>query len=111
MRRIFDFVGEENGTGTSAEDGSALVGKFADGVVEALLLEELELGGAFAAGEDQAVAADEVGDGADFDGFCTSWRSMAAWAAKSPWMARMPIFMMLDDLFLFRPLAFKAALQ
>jgi hypothetical protein len=29
----------------------------------------LELGGAFAAGEDQAVAAFEIGGGADLDGF------------------------------------------
>ena len=56
---------------------AAFVGKFADGVVETFFLEELELRGAFAAGEDEAVAAVEIGDGADFDG--VERRARGAW--------------------------------
>jgi len=64
---IVDVRSEKNRAGTSAEDG-VLFGEFADGGVETFFLEELELRGAFAAGEDEAVATLEVGDGADFDG-------------------------------------------
>ena len=63
------LCGEENGAGAGAKDGAAFAGEIADGVVETFFLEELELRGAFAAGEDEAVAALEIGDGADFDGF------------------------------------------
>jgi hypothetical protein len=69
LRRIFHFCREKDGAGAGAEDGTALVGEFADGVVEAFFLEELELRGAFATREDEAVATPEVGDGANFDGF------------------------------------------
>jgi len=65
---IFDFVGEEDGAGTGAEDGAIVLGELADRVVETFFFEELELGGGFAAWKDEAVAASEVGDGADFDG-------------------------------------------
>jgi len=65
---VFDLSGQKNGTGAGAEDGVACGGKFADGAVEAFLLEELELGGGFASGKDKAVATIEITDGADFDG-------------------------------------------
>jgi len=64
---IFDVIREKNGACASAEDG-VVFREFADRVVEALFLEELELGGGFAAREDERVAGVEVGDGADFDG-------------------------------------------
>ena len=63
--------GEKNCAGTSAEDGVALVGEFANGIVKALFLKELQLRGALAAGKDEAVAGFEVADGADFEGVCT----------------------------------------
>jgi hypothetical protein len=69
LRGIFDVSGEQNGARAGAED-SVLFRKFADGAVQAFFLEELELGGGFAAGEDQTVAGFEVGNGADFDGVC-----------------------------------------
>jgi hypothetical protein len=68
LRGIFHLGGQENGSGAGAEDGVAVGGKVADGVVEAFFLEELELRGAFAAREDEAIAAIEVDDCADFDG-------------------------------------------
>ena len=67
LGRVFDLGGQENGTGAGAEDGVAGGRKFADGAVEAFFLEELKLGGGFASGKDKAVAAVEIGDGADFD--------------------------------------------
>jgi hypothetical protein len=67
LRRIFDVSGEKNRAGTGAENGAVFGGELADGLVEAFFLEELELGGGFAAGQDQAVTRLEVGDGADFD--------------------------------------------
>ena len=60
--------GKENCASASAEDGVAGVGEFADGVVEALFAEKLQLRGGFAAGEDEAVAGFEIVDGADLDG-------------------------------------------
>jgi hypothetical protein len=68
LRGIFHVGGQENSAGASTEDGVAVGGKFADGVVEAFFLEELKLRGAFAAGQDEAAAAMEIGDSADFDG-------------------------------------------
>lgn len=68
LRGIFYACGEEDGAGTGAEDGAALGGEFTDGVVETFFPEELELRGTLAAGEDETVAALEVGDGADLDG-------------------------------------------
>ncbi len=73
LRGIFDVVGEEDGSGTGAKDSAAFAGVIADGVVETFFLEELELRGAFAAGENEAVAAVEIGDGADFDGLCAEF--------------------------------------
>jgi hypothetical protein len=66
---IFYLGGEQDCAGAGAENWAIVGGEFADGVVEAFFLEELELGGAFAAGEDEAVAALQVGGGADLDGF------------------------------------------
>lgn len=68
LRRIFDVGGKENGSRAGAKNGAALGRESADCVVEALFLEELELRGAFAAGEDEAIAAIEIGDGTDFHG-------------------------------------------
>lgn len=68
LGRIFHFRGQKNRAGAGAENSVAVRGEFADGVVETLFLEELELRGAFAAGENKAVAAVEIRDGADFDG-------------------------------------------
>jgi len=70
LLRIFYFGGQEDCASAGAENWTVVPGEFADGFVEAFFLEKLELGGAFAAGEDQAVAAFEIGDGADLDGFC-----------------------------------------
>lgn len=66
---IFDLVGEKNRAGAGAEDGAVVFGEFENGVVKAFFFEELELGSGFAAGENEAIAALEIGDGADFDGF------------------------------------------
>jgi len=66
--RIFDVRGEEDGAGAGAENGAALGGELADGVEETFFLEELELRGAFAAGEDEGVGMAEIGDGADLEG-------------------------------------------
>ncbi len=63
---IFHVRGEKNGAGTGAEDGVAVRGEVAYGVVETFFLEELELRGAFTAGENEAVAGVEVGDSTDF---------------------------------------------
>ena len=71
LRGIFHARGKEDGASTSSKDGVALGGEPANGVVEFFFLEELELGCAFAAREDEAVAALEVGDGADLDGVRT----------------------------------------
>ena len=71
LRRILNLIRQENGAGTGAEDRASRIGEFADGIVEALLLQELELRGAFAAGEDKSVATLQIGDRADFDGFST----------------------------------------
>src|SRR5271167_2109309 len=68
LHRILYMSGEENCAGTSAEDGFAIVSEFANGVVEAFFLKELQLRGAFAAGKDQAVAGFEVVDGTNFNG-------------------------------------------
>ena len=68
MRGILDVSGEENGAGAGAENGAAFGGELADGVEEAFFLEELELRGAFAAGEDEGVGFAEIGDGADLEG-------------------------------------------
>jgi len=68
LRRIVDMSGEEDCTGAGAKDGVAGVGEFADGVVEALFAEKLQLRGGFAAGKDEAVAGFEIVDGADLDG-------------------------------------------
>ena len=65
---IFYVGSEQDRAGAGAEDGSLIRDEFADGFVEAFFLEELELRGAFAAGEDEAVAAREIGGRADFDG-------------------------------------------
>jgi hypothetical protein len=65
---IFHVRGKEDGASTSAKDGAAIGGEIANGVIESLFLEELELGCAFAAGKDEAVAVLKVGDGADLDG-------------------------------------------
>ena len=69
LRRIVDTTGEEDCAGAGAKDGVARVGEFADGVVEALFAEKLQLGGGFAAGKDKAVAGFEIVDGADLDRF------------------------------------------
>lgn len=68
LRGVFHVRGQEDGAGAGTEDGVAVCRKSTDGVVKPLFLEELELRGAFAAREDQAVAAREVSDSADFDG-------------------------------------------
>ena len=68
LRRIVDMSSEEDCAGAGAKDGVAGVGKFADGVVEALFAEKLQLRGGFAAGKDEAVAGFEIVDGADLDG-------------------------------------------
>jgi len=73
LRRILDLVGEEDRSGTGAKDSAAFAGKIANGVVETFFLEELELRGAFAAGENQAIAAVKIGNGADFDGLRTEF--------------------------------------
>jgi hypothetical protein len=72
LHGIFDLSGKQNGAGAGAED-SVLFGKFADGLVQAFFPEELELGGGFAAGEDQTVARVELGNRADFDGVCAEF--------------------------------------
>ncbi len=69
LLRIFYVGGEEDCAGAGAENWAIVRGEFADGFVEAFFLEELELRGAFAAGEDETVAAFEIGGRADFDGF------------------------------------------
>ncbi len=68
LRGIIDMSGEQDCAGTGAENGVAVVSKFANGVVEAFFLEKLELRGAFATGKDQAVAGFKIVDGADLDG-------------------------------------------
>ena len=68
LRRIFDVRGKKNRTGTGAENGVALGGELANGFVEAFFPEELELGGGFAAGENEAIAGLDIGDGANFNG-------------------------------------------
>jgi len=60
--------GEENGSGTGAENGTAFGGELANGVEEAFFLEELKLRGALAAGEDEGVGMAEIGEGADLEG-------------------------------------------
>ena len=67
MRGIFDFGGEQDCAGASAENGAAGVCEIADRVVKAFFLEKLELRCAFAARKDEAIALFEVGDGADFE--------------------------------------------
>jgi len=62
--------GKENGAGAGAENGAAFGGKLADGVEQTFFLEELELRGAFAAGEDESVGLAEISDGADLEGLC-----------------------------------------
>ena len=69
LRGIFDFCSEENGSGAGAEDGAAGAGEIANRVEEAFFLEELQLRGAFAAGEDEAIALSELRGRAHFDGF------------------------------------------
>ncbi len=71
LRWILDVGRQQNRTGAGAEHGAPLPGKFPDGVVKAFFLEKLELCSAFAAGQNQAVAVCEIGDGADFDGVST----------------------------------------
>ena len=68
LRGIFHVGGEEDRAGARAKDRAIVGGEFVDGFVEAFFLKELELRGAFAAGEDEAVAAREIGGRADFDG-------------------------------------------
>ena len=68
LRRIFDVGCEQNRSRAGAENGVAIGGELADGVVEALFLEELELRGALASGKNDAVAAIKILYGADFDG-------------------------------------------
>jgi hypothetical protein len=48
---VFDVGGEEDGSGAGAEDSVAGGGEFFDGVGKAFFLEELQLGGGFAAGK------------------------------------------------------------
>ncbi len=62
LLRIFYFGGQEDCASAGAENWTVVRGEFSDGFVEAFFLEKLELGGAFAAGEDQAVAAFEIGE-------------------------------------------------
>jgi len=68
LRRMLDFFGEENGACAGAKDGPLSGGELLDGVEEALFLKKLELGGGFATGENESVAAAEVGNRADFEG-------------------------------------------
>ena len=68
LRGIFDMRGEKNRAGTGAENGVAFTGELADGVIQALFLQKLKLGGRFATGQDQSVTRLQVSDGADFDG-------------------------------------------
>ena len=67
--RIFDFVRQENRPGAGAENGAAVAGEFADGVVEPFFLEELELRSGFPTRKNEAVTPFQVSDGADFGGF------------------------------------------
>ena len=57
--------------------------EFGDGFVEAFFFQELQLRGAFAAGEDQAVAALEIGGRADLDGFHAETRRACGRAPRS----------------------------
>ena len=68
LRGVLHMIGEEYGTGTGTKDGM-MFGEFANRVVETFLLEELELCGGFAAGQNESVTRTEVGNGADFGGF------------------------------------------
>jgi len=72
LRRVLDLRGEENGARAGAENG-VFPGEIADSVEEALFLEKLQLGGRFAAGQDEAVATIEIGDGAHLDGGCSEF--------------------------------------
>ena len=69
LRGIFHARSKEDSAGTSAEDGAAFSGIFADCVIETFFLEELNLRGAFAARENKTTAAVEVSDGTDLNGF------------------------------------------
>lgn len=69
LRGIFDVGGEQDRAGARAEDGTAFAGEPLDGVEEAFFLKELELGGAFAAGENEAIAASELRRRANLEGF------------------------------------------
>src|SRR5579871_4469813 len=66
---IFHVGGEEDCAGAGAEDRAIIRREFADGFVETFFAQELKLCSAFTAGEDETVAAFQVGGGADLDGF------------------------------------------
>jgi hypothetical protein len=66
LRGINDLAGKQNGSGAGAEGGLFLA-KLLQGLKEAVLLEEAEDGGGFAAGQYQAVQAGKLIGLADLD--------------------------------------------
>src|ERR1039458_3165473 len=62
-----DFIGDQDGAGASAEDGFAGA-ELGDGFKKSVEAHEFEHGGAFAAGDDEAIERVEVGRLADVDG-------------------------------------------
>ena len=67
LRGMRHFARQQNRAGAGAED-RLLLGEALERFGQVFLIEQLEHGGAFAAGDDQAVALFQVGNGAHFDG-------------------------------------------
>ncbi len=67
LRGMRDFAGQQNRSGATAVDRLVLA-EALERFGQPFLIEQLQHGGAFAAGDDQAVAALQVGNGAHFDG-------------------------------------------
>lgn len=64
LRGVLYFFGEQDGSGAGAEGGSGFDERL-QGIEEAVALEELQEGGGFATGDDEAVEVLQLGWGAD----------------------------------------------
>ena len=67
LRRVFHRSGKQDCTGTCAENRMLVRSKFLDRFEQTFFLQELQLGGGFAAGKNQRVTFVEIGDRADFE--------------------------------------------
>jgi hypothetical protein len=67
LRRVLDFTRQQNRSGAGAEDGLAGA-ELLQGLEEAVLLQEFEDGGGFAAGQHEAIQAGKLAGLAHFNG-------------------------------------------